>query len=966
MRKFIYFCIVLFSLTFFSCRKTIKPDITFVEIQNYSTHIFVSQTEITEELYSQIMGTEKTNEEFQKLPCTSVTLTDACEFCNKLNLKCGFKKTYIIHKNKNAEDTIKFSPDANGFRLLTLQEMNSIIQENSDDEGWTGTRLHKVASRVPEKNGLFDIKGNAKELCIANIQGNNPEYPLTEALNENSVLCSEDLEQGNWILQYAEKFNFSNSKHEITSFRICCDRTIDRSKINLIQKNEVEQFCKDWINRQIDSFFEENIMLDIPSQKISYPGKNVNGTDSINIITPSLKASEKTISKNFFEFVMNGILYDDIESPDFSKETVYEHYYESPQVIINNENTKTNVKYQKAILFCNKLSELKGLTPCYEITYFDKIKHNEYIKKNYDDWDFYKCSIDLTADGFRLPTYYEWCGFENQEQTDKKAQFNEEHWEWTCDNLTTSPYVTDIFEPKNFNEYERSKTVVRYAGENNKPIYITKAINEVTDYREPKSPNFSLRLFQTVDKNEFTKLEKENRESRSKVFNSLLKKGLKFTKMKGGIYNEGKIELADFEICETVVPYKIFNTVLCKLDDKISSNINDFTQIYFNDACIMCNELSSFAGYEKCYSQNDDGFFVCDFTKNGYRLPTKAEADICNFNDNQDYLCYDYFISDLPLQAETSFPYGPDPQKDLPNNHYEKSQYNSINYMSFIRLARTINIPNMKKLIAENKKQKKEIAEKIDAYFGFVNVPASEHSFTHKDSESNKTVSKKEKINAIKIMKTKMSHSDAEAALKYYGYSFCSYSYRDCIELNFLESVFLCNLLSIQANLTPCYTVNGKIISFYNQIKKYTDSFSIESETLEDFINNTCEISFNPNANGYRLLSETEWDYAASYGKAGVPVYPSNRNNSWSFSDQGSPNDLGLFLMNTDSSEWCFDEGNFSGYQLESYQRITTTPKYRLYKTRISRNSFGPYINNYRSQEEYSDYCTIRLARNNF
>ena len=45
-------------------------------------------------------------------------------------------------------------------------------------------------------------------------------------------------------------------------------------------------------------------------------------------------------------------------------------------------------------------------------------------------------------------------------------------------------------------------------------------------------------------------------------------------------------------------------------------------KVSWEDAVIFCNKLSEQAGYEKCYNENS---WACDFSKNGYRLPTEAE-----------------------------------------------------------------------------------------------------------------------------------------------------------------------------------------------------------------------------------------------------------------------------------------------------------------------------------------------------
>ncbi|MBF0548097.1 MAG: SUMF1/EgtB/PvdO family nonheme iron enzyme [Candidatus Riflebacteria bacterium] len=45
----------------------------------------------------------------------------------------------------------------------------------------------------------------------------------------------------------------------------------------------------------------------------------------------------------------------------------------------------------------------------------------------------------------------------------------------------------------------------------------------------------------------------------------------------------------------------------------------------FNDAVNFCNWLSDQTGLNRCFTYDASGSAICDFTKNGYRLPTEAE-----------------------------------------------------------------------------------------------------------------------------------------------------------------------------------------------------------------------------------------------------------------------------------------------------------------------------------------------------
>ncbi|MBN8547601.1 MAG: SUMF1/EgtB/PvdO family nonheme iron enzyme [Ignavibacteria bacterium] len=104
------------------------------------------------------------------------------------------------------------------------------------------------------------------------------------------------------------------------------------------------------------------------------------------------------------------------------------------------------------------------------------------------------------------------------------------------------------------------------------------------------------------------------------------------------------------------------------------------------------------------------------------------------------------------------------------------------------------------------------------------------------------------------------------------------------------EIINFCNLLSTREGLTPVYTINGLVVTA------------------------------NLSANGYRLPTEAEWEYAARGGAQStntlysgsnnidaVAWYSGNSNNTTHDAGEKSPNQLGIYGMNGNVWEWCWD-----------------------------------------------------------
>ena len=119
----------------------------------------IGQTEVTQELWEAVMGTNPSYFKGAKLPVEQVSWYDCQTFFSKLNSMTG--QQFRLPTEAEWEYVARGGSRSKGYKYSGSNNIGDVAWYDSN----SGNTTHEVATKAPNELGVYDMSGNVWEMC---------------------------------------------------------------------------------------------------------------------------------------------------------------------------------------------------------------------------------------------------------------------------------------------------------------------------------------------------------------------------------------------------------------------------------------------------------------------------------------------------------------------------------------------------------------------------------------------------------------------------------------------------------------------------------------------------------------------------------------------------------------------------------------------------------------------------------
>lgn len=119
----------------------------------------IGEMEVTQELWTAVMGSNPSNRSGNHLPVEKVSWNDCQTFITKLNQLTG--QTFRLPTEAEWEYAARGGNESKGYQYAGSNMIDDVAWYTSN----SGSKTHDVATKAPNELGIYDMSGNVWEWC---------------------------------------------------------------------------------------------------------------------------------------------------------------------------------------------------------------------------------------------------------------------------------------------------------------------------------------------------------------------------------------------------------------------------------------------------------------------------------------------------------------------------------------------------------------------------------------------------------------------------------------------------------------------------------------------------------------------------------------------------------------------------------------------------------------------------------